>query len=70
MSDQILNSEQLKIWQRVYHKDIYDGKERMEIVGIRKTEVELQGDYSGGTNNVVQKSWMPIVGLIISEKGK
>lgn len=35
----------------------------MKIVGIRETEVELEGDFSGGTHNVVQKSWLPIKGL-------
>ena len=35
----------------------------MEVVGIRKTEVELQGDYSGGTHNVSQKDWLPVKGL-------
>ena len=48
----------------VYHEDIYGGKEKMKIVGIRKTEVELEGDYSGGTQAVAQKSWMPRAGCI------
>mgnify|MGYP007071620727 CR=1 FL=1 len=47
----------------VFHEKIYNGKELMKIVGIRKTEVELEGDYSGGTHNVSQKSWLPIEGL-------
>lgn len=56
-------SRELKIGQKVYHRDIYDHKELMEIVGLRKDEVELEGDYSGGTNNVTQKQWMPIKGV-------
>jgi len=48
---------------KVYHENIYDGKELMTIVGIRETEVELQGDFSGGTHNVIQHSWFPIYGL-------
>jgi len=48
---------------KVFHEDIYDGNECMTVVGIRKTEVELEGDYSGGTHNVCQKSWLPIKGL-------
>lgn len=52
------------IGNKVYHKDIYGGKELMEIVGIRKDTVELEGDYSGGTHNVCQKDWLPIEGLI------
>ena len=47
----------------VYHEKIYDGKEKMKVVGIRETEVELEGDYSGGTHNVTQKDWQSIKGL-------
>ena len=52
------------IGKKVYHKDIYWGKELMEIIGIRKDTVELEGDYSGGTHAVTQSSWMPIGGLV------
>ena len=48
---------------KVFHEKIYDGREMMEIVGIRKTEVELEGDFSGGTHLVTQKDWLPIEGL-------
>ncbi len=48
---------------KVFHKGIYNGKELMTVVGIRYTEVELEGDYSGGTHNVKQTSWLPIEGL-------
>ena len=47
----------------VFHEKIYDGKECMRVVGIRHEEVELGGDYSGGTHNVTQKDWLPIKGL-------
>ncbi len=53
---------------KVFHEDIYNGKELMEVVGIRKDTVELEGDYSGGTNNVVQKDWLPIKGLFRLKK--
>jgi hypothetical protein len=52
------------IGKKVYHKDIYNGKELMEIVGIRKDTVELEGDYSGGTHAVTQKDWQSIDGLM------
>lgn len=52
-----------ELGMKVYHDKIYHGKEQMEVVGIRKTEVELEGDYSGGTHNVCQKDWLPINGL-------
>jgi hypothetical protein len=41
----------------VYIKDIYDGKEPFKVVGIRENQVELEGDFSGGTHNVCQKDW-------------
>jgi hypothetical protein len=47
----------------VFHESIYDGKECMKVVGIRHEQVELEGDYSGGTNNIIQKDWLPIKGL-------
>jgi hypothetical protein len=56
--------------QTVYHKDIYDGKEQMKIIGIREKEVELEGDYSGGTHNVCQKAWHSIDGVIIKDESK
>tara|TARA_B100000767_G_C19258660_1_gene326297 strand:- start:76 stop:282 length:207 start_codon:yes stop_codon:yes gene_type:complete len=59
----------LKLGQKVYHKDIYWGKEQMKVVGIRETEVELEGDYSGGTHNVCQKDWESLEGVLL-EKNK
>lgn len=54
---------EIKLGMNVYHKRLYDYHEQMKIVGIREFEVELEGDYSGGTNNVCQKDWLPIEGL-------
>lgn len=51
-----------ELGMRVYHDDIYKGKEPMKVVGIREKEVELEGDYSGGTHSVCQKDWLPIKG--------
>ena len=39
----------------------------MEVVGIRKNEVELEGDYSGGTHNVCQKDWQPLEGVLLEK---
>lgn len=58
-----MSNRDFKIGQTVYHRDIYEHKERMKIVGIREGELELEGDYSGGTNNIIQKQWMPIAGV-------
>jgi len=54
----------IKLGMTVYHQDIYDGHEAMEVVGIRADEVELEGDYSGGTHNVCQRDWLPIEGVL------
>ena len=57
--------EDLRINQLVYHKDINKGGELMKIVGLRENEVELEGDYSGGTNNTIGRQWFPIEGVIL-----
>lgn len=59
---------EIRLGQKARHKEIYNGKETMEITGIKKDEVLLKGDFSGGTHNVVQESWMPIKGLIVQNQ--
>lgn len=54
---------EFKIGEFVYHRDVYEHTERLKIVGIRHNELELEGDYSGGTNCVIQKQWLPIKGV-------
>ena len=49
--------------QTVYHKDVYDFKEPLEVVGIRANELELRGDYSGGTHHTIGYAWLPISGV-------
>ena len=53
----------IKLGERYTHQDIYSGREIFKVVGIREHDVELEGDYSGGTHSVCQRSWMPIKGL-------
>jgi hypothetical protein len=53
------------IGQKARHKEVYNGKETLEIVGIRADTVELKGDFSGGTHNVEQVGWFPKKGLIL-----
>lgn len=65
MSNQIqantaLNS--LKIGDTVYHRSVYEHKEPLIIKGITEDKLLLEGDYSGGTHNVCQRSWLPIKG--------
>jgi len=31
-----------------------------KVVGIRENELEIEGDFSGGTHNVCQRGWVPI----------
>lgn len=52
-----------KLGNYVYHKDVYDYRESLKIVGIREKELELEGDYSGGTHNTIEKSWLSIEGV-------
>ena len=41
----------------VYIEGVYHGHEPFKVVGIRENQVELEGDFSGGTHNVCQKDW-------------
>jgi len=52
------------IGQIVYHRDVYEHREPLEIVGIRKDQLELEGDYSG-MYNIKQRSWLPIKGVSV-----
>lgn len=40
--------------------DLYNHLEVFKVVGIRETELELEGDWSGGTHNVNQTGWCKI----------
>jgi hypothetical protein len=55
----------IELGQKARHKDLYEGKETFEIIGIKRGEVLLEGDFSGGTHNLKQEGWMPIKGLIL-----
>jgi hypothetical protein len=61
----LLKTKEPKLGDKAYHREVFEGKEPLRIVGIRMDEVELEGDYSGGVQPVKQKSWMPIKGLIL-----
>jgi hypothetical protein len=51
--------EHYHIGDRVTTEYYYHG-ETFTVVGIRENELELRGDWSGGTHNVDQSSWYPI----------
>ena len=55
--------EDLRIGQKVYHRKVYEHREPLTIVGIKETEVELEGDFSGGTYPVKSRAWLPLQGL-------
>lgn len=52
-----------KIGETVYHRSVYEHNEPLKIVGITEDSLLLEGDFSGGTHNVIQRSWMPIKGV-------
>lgn len=56
---------EIYLGQKAKHRDIYDGKEVFEVIGIKAEEVLLKGDFSGGTHKVEQESWVPKNGLIL-----
>lgn len=49
----------------VYSDELYWGHEPFKVVGIRENEVEIQGDFSGGTHNVSQKDWIGVDKLFV-----
>ena len=58
------NRKQLQFDTVVYHSNVYHGEEPLKVVGIRKDQVELQGDYSGvGLDN--SSCWLPLNGVLI-----
>ena len=46
----------------VYHRSVYEGNEPFKVVGITEDKLLLEGDFSGGTHAVLQRSWLPIEG--------
>jgi len=50
--------EEYRLGDRVT-TEYYNHGEIFKVVGIRETELELRGDWSGGTHNVDQTGWYP-----------
>lgn len=61
---------EFKIFDEVVHPEIYYGNEVFVVVGIRENELELQGDWSGGTHNVSGRSWFKKEGMILKNRLK
>lgn len=61
---------EIELYDEVCHPDIYHGNETFKVVGIRVNpdEIELEGDWSGGTHNVCQRGWYKKEGTIIVKK--
>lgn len=59
---QISRERSFSIGQTVYHRSVYEHKEPLKVVGITEDKLLLEGDFSGGTHNVVQRDWLPIKG--------
>lgn len=54
-----------KLGDTVIHPEVYNGNESFEVVGIRVDELELKGDWSGGTHAVCQTGWYKRKGTVI-----
>ena len=64
MKQPLRNRNQLQFDMTAYHTKVYEGKEPLKVVGIRKSEVELQGDYSGvGLDN--STCWFSLDGVLL-----
>ena len=55
--------EKFELGQTVYHRSVYEHKEPLKIVGILEDKLFLEGDFSGGIHNVIQRDWLPIKGV-------
>jgi hypothetical protein len=49
--------------------DYYNHGEVFEVVGIRKDQLELKGDWSGGTHSSIGNAWYPIEKCRLKEPG-
>lgn len=56
------SNRSFRIGDVVYHREVYEHKEPLKIVGITEDKLLLEGDYSGGTHGVKQRSWLSIKG--------
>lgn len=58
-----MDKKDIKIGMVIYHREVYDYREHLTVVGIRENEIEVEGDFSGGTHNIIQRSWLPFSGV-------
>lgn len=62
MAENNEKSASFKLGDIVYHRSVYEHKEPLKVVGILEDKLLLEGDYSGGTHNLIQRDWLPIKG--------
>lgn len=51
-----------RLGEIVYHRSVYQHREPLKVLGITEDSLLLEGDFSGGTHNVLQRDWLPIKG--------
>lgn len=61
--DNVYCCHSFQIGEIVYHRSVYEHKEPLKIVGILEDKLILEGDFSGGVNNVCQRQELPIKGV-------
>ena len=59
-----MKTNKIRLYDKVIHPELYNGNEVFTVVGIRINELELRGDWSGGTHNVDQTGWYKRDGVI------
>lgn len=68
-SGSIIEWEQdFELFDQVTHPEIYNGNEVFTVVGERLDELELQGDWSGGTHAVSQRGWFKREGTVLKSR--
>jgi hypothetical protein len=59
----------LQLGDKVYHKEIYNGREECLIIGLKPQTVQVLYDPSGGTHSVKGETWVSRDG-ILTQKNK
>ena len=57
-----MKADNIKLNTIVYHRDVYNYNEPLKVIGIANDKLLLEGDFSGGTHNVIQSDWLSIEG--------
>ncbi len=60
--DYFRRNRPFRIGDIIYHRSVYEHKEPLKVVGVTEDMLWVEGDFSGGTHNIKQRSWVPIKG--------